>query len=172
MAVETIYAEVEEAGNDVKLAFDFSFKILAQADLVVRKKAADGSYSAPLTLGSDYTVTFDPEAETGTVTYAVAPVTGGASNIGRSTPPTQESVLTREGPLPVKTLETMVDKLTLLVQEILAVLTPIKVGSFDAIDAGAGALPFLAILTDRRTIQLYLGNRSLGVDGWAVLGGF
>lgn len=118
MAADTTYAPVEEAGNGVKVAFDFAFKILAKTDLVVRKKSAAGVYGSVLTVDVDYTVVFDSVAETGTVTYTVAPVNGGASNIQRSSDLTQATVYPREGTLPAKTTETALDKLTLLVQEI------------------------------------------------------
>lgn len=118
MAAEADYTPIEQSGNGVKVAFDFAFKILASTDLVVRKKAADGTYSDPLTLGVDYTVAFDTVAETGTVTFTVAPVTGGASNIQRSSDETQGTVYPREGNLPAKTTETALDKLTLIAQEL------------------------------------------------------
>lgn len=118
MSVETNYTPVEEAGNGVKTAFDFAFKIQASSDLVVRKKSAAGVYGAILTLGVDYTVVFDTTAENGTVTYTVAPVSGGASNIQRSSDESQGTVYPREGSLPAKTTENALDKLTLLAQEI------------------------------------------------------
>ncbi len=118
MSVTNTSVYVEQAGNGVKVAFDFAFKILASTDLVVKKKAADGTYGAALTLNVDYTVAFDSTAETGTVTYTVAPVNGGASNIDRATALTQATSLPREGAMPAKSIETMVDKVTLAVQEL------------------------------------------------------
>lgn len=120
MSVNTIYAPVEQAGNGVTLTHAFPFKILAWADLVARKKDATGVYSAPLVLGTDYTVSpIDPNVEGGTLTWVVAPVTGGASNIQRVSDKTQGTVYPREGNLPAKTTESLADKLTLLVQELI-----------------------------------------------------
>ncbi|MES2156146.1 MAG: hypothetical protein V4510_13510 [bacterium] len=125
MSVATTYTgPTEEAGNDSKVAFDFAFKIFASTDLVVKKKLANATYTAALTLISDYTVSFDSDAETGTVTFAVAPVSGGGgSYISRVTPKTQASVFPREGLMPAKTVEAALDKNTLQIQELAARLT-------------------------------------------------
>lgn len=116
--VTSQYAPATQAGNGVTVAFNFAFKILATTDLVVSKRNAAGVSSGTLILGTDYTVTFDPIAETGTVTYTVAPVSGGFSNIARNSNNQQQTSLPRDGVMPAKTVETMIDKLTLLMQEI------------------------------------------------------
>lgn len=118
MSVENTDNIIEEAGNGIKVAFDFAFKITASTDLIVRKKSAAGVYTAPLVLNTDYTVSFDSEDETGTVTYIVAPVgSGGGSFIARLTALTQGSTLPRESQFPERTMEAMVDKLALIVQD-------------------------------------------------------
>lgn len=116
--VTTDYQPSIQAGNGILVAFNFAFKILATTDLVVAKTDAAGNSSGTLILGTDYTVTFDPIAETGTVTYTVAPVSGGFSQISRDSNNQQQTSLPREGPMPAKTVETMIDKLTLLLQEV------------------------------------------------------
>ncbi len=116
--VTSTYAPVQQSGNGVITAFNFSFKILAASDLVVYKIDASSVQSSPLTLGTDYTVTFDPIAETGTVSYTVAPVSGGFSLITRDSNNQQQSSLPREGPMQAKTVETMIDKATMLIQEL------------------------------------------------------
>jgi hypothetical protein len=116
--VTSQYQPSIQAGNGATVAFNFSFKILATTDLVVAKTDAAGNSSGTLVLGTDYTVTFDPIAETGTVTYTVAPVSGGFSNISRSSNDQQQTSLPRDGVMPAKTVETMLDKLTMLMQEI------------------------------------------------------
>ena len=93
--VTSQYAPVKQAGNSSKVAFDFAFKILAKTDLVVSKISAAGVSSGALTVDSDYTVAFDPVAETGTVTYTVAPVTNGYSVIERTSNDQQQSSLPR-----------------------------------------------------------------------------
>lgn len=177
MSVSTIINSVEEAGNGVKVAFDFAFKILAATDLIVKKKLADGSYTVALTLNVDYTVAFDSVAQTGTVTYSVAPVgSGGGSKIQRSTDHLQSSVYPREGVTPAKVTETALDKLTLEVQDTAIALalisTPIRVDSFVNLDAAATTVPFLGIVTDLRIFAIFMGDRALGNNGWATIGGF
>lgn len=125
MAVETTDPRiVKTAGNDVLLAFDFAFKIFADTDLRVEKINAAGVYSGALTLDVDYTVEFDSDEETGTVTFAVAPVTGGyAVIIGSELPQSQEAAFPREGVTPASVQKNAYDKLTLLVQQLTEVVS-------------------------------------------------
>jgi hypothetical protein len=109
----------KQAGNGVTVAFSGSWKIFSASDLKVYKITAAGVYSALLTNGVDYTVTFDSDAETWTVTYTVAPVSGGyAVIIGSAMPDTQASTFPREGVVPAATLKNAFDKLTVLVQQL------------------------------------------------------
>lgn len=158
MAVATIYTgALEQAGNGVQTVFTFAIKILAATDLVVRKKAADGSYSAPLAGGGvDYTLAFDSTAETATVTFTVAPVNLGAANVTRASDKTQGTVYPREGVLPAKTTETAVDKLTMLVQEALTWLTK-RVPSYAAWVVNPPALTISPVPADRRAL-VYSAN--------------
>jgi len=107
-----------EAGNDVKLAFNFSFKIFAETEITVFKKTAAGAFVAQV-LTTDYSVTFDTDAEIGTVTYVTAPEgSGGESHIIGSAPQSQGSVFPREGVTPAKTIENALDRATVLSQEL------------------------------------------------------
>lgn len=180
MLTSTI-TQVKQSGNGVTLAFDFAFKIQAASDLAVYKIDAAGAQSALLVDGVDYTVSFDPIAETGTVTYVVAPVSSGYSLIKRATPITQETSLPREGVPPAKTIETMIDRLAAQVQEMQTALANavlsqysnvVQEGTFAALDAVANTTIFIAKATDTRQIVMFLGSRSLGQNGWTVLGGF
>lgn len=150
MSVNTIYAPVEQAGNSVTLTHAFPFKILANTDIVARKKAADGTYSAPLVLGVDYTVAFDVNVEGGVVTWTVAPVTGGASNLQRISDKTQGTVYPREGNLPAKTSESVADKLTLLTQELIDRITA-RAPLYPAVPLNPAQL-IIKPVTDRRAL--------------------
>ena len=108
---------VSEAGNGTKTAFDFSFKIFAAADLICYKVSAAGVYTLGV-ITTDYTVSFDSDAETGVVTWTVAPVSSGKSVIIGSVTQDQDSELPREAALSTKTLQDALDKLTVLVQEL------------------------------------------------------
>lgn len=181
------YAPITQAGNGVTTTFNFSFKILAATDLAVTKKDASGNNSGTLVLGTDYTVTFDPIAETGSVTFTVAVASGGSCTIARASDNTQQSSLSREGPAPAKVTETMIDKTTALIQELQATVAALGgvssggtaitayIGSDVQAQAFAAAnpsVPILGIFLTSRTIQLYLANSALGTNGWAVIGGF
>ena len=110
---------LKEAGNGVKVKFDFVWKIFTATDLTVFKVDAAGVFSAVLTLGVDYTVAFDAVGETGSVTYVVAPVSGGFGVIlGDVVPDTQASVFPREGKTPADTFRDAYDKLTVLMQQL------------------------------------------------------
>lgn len=108
---------VKTAGNGVTTAFDFAWKIFANTDIDCYKVSAAGVYTLGV-LTTDYTVSFDSDAETGTVTWVVAPVSGGFSVIIGDTPESQASTFPREGVTPAKTLENAIDKLTILVHEL------------------------------------------------------
>jgi len=109
----------KQAGNGVTTAFSGSWKIFAATDLRVEKINAAGVYTGALTNGVDYTVVFDTDAETWTVTYTVAPVSGGyALVLGTEMPMTQGSNFPREGMTPAATAKNALDKLTVLVQQL------------------------------------------------------
>lgn len=171
------YSPAKQAGNGIAVSFSFSFKILAVTDIVASKIDANGNVALGV-LGVDYTVAFDPIAETGTVTYTLAPVSGGFSLIARDSDNQQESSLPREGLMPAKTVETMVDKAMMLVQELQAqqlLTASCQIGTLAQLTALAAAnagTPFHCIVTDKRVIGDYLGNPSLGQGGFAFYGGF
>lgn len=162
------YAAVEQAGNGVTLAFDFGFKILAASDLQVYKLDAAGAQSSLLILGTDYTVSFDPIAENGTVTYTTAPVSGGYSLIERSTEQTQETSLPREGPMPAKTVETMIDKLTAIVQELQAGSSesPVELSGLFADRPAAPTINCYYYSTDRGSYEKWV----VTAQRWFLLG--
>lgn len=157
--VTSSYTPSKQAGNGVTVAFSGSFKILAATDLVVSKLDANGNSSGTLILGTDYTVTFDPIAETWTVTFTTAPVSGGFAVIARASNVSQQTSLPRESAVPAKTVETMVDKLTLLVQEAQANAAPpppaYAQGTFAQRPA---SYPILTMYysTDRDSLDIYV----------------
>lgn len=175
----TQYAPSKQAGNGVTVAFSVSWKILAASDLAVYKIDATGAQGSLLVITTDYTVSFDPIQETATITYVVAPVTGGFAYITRVSDNTQATSLPREGPAPAKSIETMIDKLQAQVQELKGVVaaitiingTLIQVGPFATMNALAilnPTIPFMAYLTDYKMVGFYTGNVLLGTnaDGW------
>lgn len=181
MSVASTTATVTTAGNGVRIGFDFAFKIFAASDIVVTNIDSLG-VETTLLLGSDYTLAFDSDAETGTVTLVVATASGASNRIARNTALTQASPLPREGTMPSKTIENMVDKLTLMVQDLSARLTAATVvagagiryteGTFSAVDAAMTTLPYIAKITDQRLLMYFTGDRSLGTNGWVSVTGY
>ena len=109
----------KQAGNGATTGFSGSWKIYVATDLKVYKINAAGVYSALLTNAVDYTVAFDSDAETWTVTYTVAPVSGGyAVIIGSAMSETQASSFPREGVTPASTIKNALDKLTVLLHQL------------------------------------------------------
>lgn len=107
-----------QAGNGVKLAFDGSWKIFATSDLKVYKVAANGVYTLQA-ITTNYTVSFDTDAETWTVTFLVAPVSGGyAAIFGSEVPFTQAASVPREGVEPAATRKNVYDKAVVLMQQL------------------------------------------------------
>lgn len=117
MAVTASYTPVETAGNGVTTAFSFSFKIFAQTDITVYVRGTGGALTTK-TLTTHYTVSFDTDAETGTVTMLTAPASGEYCRIVRNTARTQGTSFPREGVTPAKSVENALDKLTLQTQEL------------------------------------------------------
>jgi hypothetical protein len=172
------YAPSKQAGNGITTAFSGSWKIIQASDLAVYKIDASGNQGALLILGTDYTVSFDTVQETWTVTYTVAPVSGGYSLVERVSNNTQETSLPREGSMPAQSVETMVDKNTALIQELQAmyasiittIVTPaMESGSYSQMNTIALAnptQPFVAFITDYQMLGVYSGNVNIGQSGW------
>lgn len=94
---------VREAGNGVKVAFDFDFKIFREEDLEIFKidTTVDPEVETLQTLNVDYTVSINTATEGGTVTYSVAP--GNATEdsfIRRTLELNQETKIPRESNFP------------------------------------------------------------------------
>lgn len=168
--VTSVYQPAKQAGNGATVAFSFAFKILATTDLVCSKIDAGGNLTVG-TLGVDYTVVFDPIQETGTVTWTVAPVNGGFSNIARTSNAQQQSALPREGPFPAKTAETMIDKLQLEIQELQqgGVIPNTEMSGLysarPAVPLG-GNLPVFYYSTDRQSYEKWIPAK----QAWILLG--
>ncbi len=167
--VTSNYAPSKQAGNGVIVAFSGAFKILATTDLVVSKLDANGVASGTLILGTDYTVTFDPIAETWTVTYTVAPVNGGFAVVARNSNDQQQTSLPREGPMPAKTVEVMIDKVTMLLQEALygQSESPLEASGLYASKPATPLVAMYYYSTDKQIYEKFVP--AMGI--WITLGG-
>ena len=111
-----------EAGNGVTVEFDFDWKIFAKTDLKCWKVSAAGVYTLGV-VDVDYTVTFSAADETGTVTWTVAPVSGGFSVIaGSEMAFTQGVEFPRDTAIPNSTFRNAFDRACILIQQLSDVL--------------------------------------------------
>jgi hypothetical protein len=117
MTVSTTENRIPYSGNGATTVFDFPYKFLDTSDL---KVYVDDELQ---TLTTDYSVG-TPSDDGATVTFVVAPATG-TNNIVILRDPDllQESALPSNGPFPSRTVESMSDKLTLIVQRLTELLT-------------------------------------------------
>lgn len=104
-------------GNGSTVAFDYDFRILADADIVVTLTSAAGLDTVK-TLTTDYTVSGAGSASGGTVTMNVAPATGEKLTLTRATTLTQTLDLQNRKVVSPELLEDALDKLTLAAQDL------------------------------------------------------
>jgi hypothetical protein len=117
MTVSSTTSKVSYSGNGTTVAFAVSFYFLADSQLTVTLRAADGSESTKV-LNTDYTVSGAGVLAGGTVTMTVAPASGTTLVISRNVPLTQETDLQPNDRLPAETLEQSIDKLTMIDQQL------------------------------------------------------
>lgn len=172
MSVATTTPVSSGTGNGVLTTFAFSFKVFLATDVVFAVETAVGSgVYLNLIYSIDYTVAFDTANETGTVTTLVAVGDGRKWSATRLMAVTQGSVLPLEGKMPAKVVENGLDRLTLLIQELKALLTlpftPSPAPSvltdfvlkYEGLYANKPAAPVLWMLwysTDRQTLEVWV----------------
>lgn len=139
-------------GNDTATAFPFAFKVFIASDLQVVRTNSAGVEST-LVLNTDYTVTLNSNQDSnpgGTVTLPTALATGYKLTATSSIAPLQATDLTNQGGFYPKVITNALDKLTILIQQILNGLgRSIK---FPISDSSVGAT--LPSATQRANTQL------------------
>lgn len=121
----TISSETRGAGpyvgNDTATAFPFAFKVFSASDVQVISTDSDGAETT-LTLTTDYTVTLNSNQDSnpgGTVTLPAVLATGDKLTITSDIAPLQATDLTNQGGFYPKVITNALDKLTILIQQIL-----------------------------------------------------
>lgn len=142
MTISTDTASASYTGNGVTQIFPVPFYFLVDTDLKVSRKVAATGVVSVLTLNSDYTVTGAGVQAGGSITTPVAPATGDQLFIERNVDAVQETAYPVNGIFPAASHEKALDRLTMLVQQILSKLT---FGLFrdplgGTYDAGGGAI--------------------------------
>ncbi len=112
MTISSTLNRVSYTGNGAITIFAYNFEILAQTDLQVY---INGVLK---TLTTDYTVSGVLVPTGGNVTFVVAPANGAVVLILRVLPQTQSSSLPLNDKFPSTTVETALDKLTMLTQQL------------------------------------------------------
>lgn len=120
MTITTSYSPITSAGNGVATAIPVTWKFFDATDLVVTKIASTGVETVQ-TITTHYTVTggedSDGRPQTGTVTMVTAPAVGETIRITRSTSKLQESTWSESDAFPQATIESALDRLTMIAQE-------------------------------------------------------
>jgi hypothetical protein len=117
MTVSSTTNKATYSGNGTTTAFTVPFYFLAAADLQVILRSSAGVETVQ-TLTSQYTVTGAGVASGGTVTMVAAPASGTTLTVLRNVSPTQETDLLPNDRLPAESLETALDKATMLIQQL------------------------------------------------------
>jgi len=142
VTARTSVGSARESGNGSKDAFDFAFKLFLETDVKVFKidTTTDPETQTLQALGTDYTVAFDTDAETGTVTFTTPPTEDEDSYIVREVDNGQEMVFETGEPFNSSSLMHGLDKLTILVQDAALAASPTLVTQLNALVAAATAL--------------------------------
>jgi hypothetical protein len=117
MTVSTLISRASFPGNDVTTAFNYSFKIIEDADLVVELVDDSDGSSVTQVLNTDYTVT-GAGTDSGTVTMTTAPASGETLVVYRDISKTQETDYILGDSFPSASHELALDKLTLICQDL------------------------------------------------------
>lgn len=153
MSVASTVSASSELANGVKTDFDFAFKIFLATEIRVYVETGVGTdLYAEKTYTVDFTVSFNTANETGTVIFSVPPVTGRKVWITRSIPKTQGSTLPLEGKMPAKVVEDALDKLTLLVQDAVALLSLPFTPPPEATEASGNVVQYLEGLYNSKPV--------------------
>lgn len=117
MTIETTYAKTKDAGDGTTVAFAYNYPVLAEGNLVVKLVDNSSGDETLQVLNTDYTVSTTP-AESVTVTFASAPASTVSVTIDQNIPYTQVIDLTAYGKFPSEEVETGLDTLTMLAQQL------------------------------------------------------
>lgn len=108
------------AGNDVAVAFPFSFKVFSSGDPYIVRTDPTGTESV-LSLTADYTVALNADQDAnpgGTITLSAALATGYSLTIASSLPYLQPTDLTNNGGFYPKVITNALDRLTIFAQQL------------------------------------------------------
>lgn len=128
MSVSGLTTHNDFTGNATGLVddFDFTFKVIDAAQVTVTVDDSVQSSGITITLNED-----QDNSPGGTVAFDTPPADGTAIIVFRDTDLTQATSLTPYSPFPAKTVETALDRLTMITQELEA-----RIAAIEAAHAG------------------------------------
>ncbi len=136
MSISTTLNKVIYTGNGVASEFAFTYKVFAQADLHVQKFTIADSSLDVLTLTTDYTVALTDDGESGGAVTLVAGALSSAYKliITRVLTLNQTTDYVDNAAFSPETIETSLDKLTMICQQLKEQVDRVVLGTVDAED--------------------------------------
>lgn len=163
MTVSTTTQRIDYAGNGITVAFSVPFPFLEDSYLVVLRTENSTGATTTLTLDSPgvngYTVS-GAGAANGTVTVVTAPSSVQSLTIYRNVPVTQEADFVSNDPLPSELIESSLDKLTLICQDLeeitsRAIVLPPQTSGVSTILPAPEALSLIGWNSDNTGLENY-----------------
>lgn len=117
----TVTSDVSTAlysGNGVTTVFPVPFYFLVNGDVLVQKLTGATGVISTLVLNSDYTLTGAGVEAGGSLTMAVAPLTGDEIYVSRNVDIVQETAYPSNSPFPASSHEMALDRLTMIAQQV------------------------------------------------------
>lgn len=180
MTVDNSTNKIQEAGNDVKVAFTFDFKTFQASDLEVFEIDQTTLVATQLTITTHYIVALNTITEGGTVTYVTAPATGKDSFIKRKLDLTQSTDVDTEESIPSQSLNNEYDRSRMIdIQQQEELDRSLKFAETSALSdivipegtsAAARASKLLGYDADGTGFDLYTAISVVSVDPIAVQG--
>jgi len=119
MAIENETVQEILSGDDVTMTFSFPFKIYADTDITAYLEVKTTKARTLQVLGVDYSVTINPIAEGGTITFLIAaPATTDWVDMLSNIAYTQPEVIPTDGNLREKSLEDGLDRSVRQIQQV------------------------------------------------------
>lgn len=154
------------SGNGVTVAFPFTFKVFQASDLLVVLTDASGVETTE-TLTSQYTVSLNANQDSnpgGTVTMVTAPPVGYSLTIGSQVAQTQPAVLTNTGGFYPTVVNDMLDRATVLVQQLSERLSRTIALAFSDSSSLNSTLPTAAQRANKALVFDASGNIGVSAD--------
>ncbi len=183
MTISSTTSKVLYSGNGVTTVFAYTFKILAQSDILVQWKDTSTNIITTKTITTHYTVSGAGVSAGGNVTFTAGnePPSGTTVILARNVTGTQLVDYTEYDAFPAETHETALDRLTMLwLQTAVLVASCLKldaaVTGFDSVLAAPAAAGSVLISNDDNdgfewsTVILALGDTLSKADGTFYVG--